>query len=74
MNTITTHVLDLSSGEPAARIDVRLECRAGDGASWQLLAQAATDDDGRVRGWPEAPEATAAMLTAFWNRAESALA
>ncbi|HKA11317.1 MAG TPA: hydroxyisourate hydrolase [Candidatus Dormibacteraeota bacterium] len=59
MNTITTHVLDLSRGEPAARIDVRLECRADDGASWQLLAQAATDDDGRVRDWPEAPEATA---------------
>ena len=61
MNTITTHVLDLSRGEPAAQIDVRLECRAGDGAAWQLLAQTATDDDGRVRDWPEAPAATAGI-------------
>ena len=58
MNTITTHVLDLSRGEPAARIDVRLECRTGTAASWRLLAQTATDDDGRVRDWPETPAAT----------------
>lgn len=69
MNTITTHVLDLSKGKPAARIDVRLECRAGDGASWQLLAQTATDDDGRIRDWPEAPAAIAGIYRLTFDTA-----
>lgn len=70
MNTITTHVLDLSRGEPAARVEVRLECRAGDGDSWQLLAQAATDDDGRVRDWPDAPTASAGTYRLTFATAE----
>ena len=44
---ITTHVLDLGTGTPAAGIAVTLECRSGDG--WARIAQATTDADGRVR-------------------------
>jgi 5-hydroxyisourate hydrolase len=43
---ITTHVLDIAQGCPAAGIAVRLEfCTADD---WQLCGQGITKDDGRV--------------------------
>jgi 5-hydroxyisourate hydrolase len=44
MSPITTHVLDISKGRPAAGIPVRLE-RVGHG----LLGQGCTDADGRLR-------------------------
>ena len=44
---ITTHVLDLSLGRPAPGITVRLERRRSDSAM-ELLAQGATNADGRV--------------------------
>jgi 5-hydroxyisourate hydrolase len=50
---ITTHVLDLARGRPAAGLAVTLERRADDGG-WEPLGQAWTDDDGRVRGWSAA--------------------
>lgn len=43
MSTLTTHVLDTSRGRPAAGVSVRLEQVSGD-----TLANAVTDDDGRV--------------------------
>lgn len=46
MSQITTHVLDTALGRPAAGVPVTLESRASGG--WMLLAQAATDADGRV--------------------------
>lgn len=46
--TISTHVLDLGSGEPAAGVPVAL-FRLGDDGQPTLLAEAETDDDGRVR-------------------------
>lgn len=57
MNTITTHVLDLCAGRPARHIGVRLERLGQDGASWELLAQARADEEGRVRDWPGVPSA-----------------
>jgi 5-hydroxyisourate hydrolase len=54
MSAITTHVLDLSRGRPAAGMAVRLERRAAD-RTWEPLGQAATDEDGRVRAWAGAP-------------------
>jgi 5-hydroxyisourate hydrolase len=48
MSTVTTHVLDTSLGRPAAGVPVRLEHLADGVAS--PVAQARTDDDGRVRG------------------------
>ena len=47
MTGITTHVLDLGTGTPATGIGVRLERHAG--GSWQTVAEATTDADGRVR-------------------------
>jgi 5-hydroxyisourate hydrolase len=47
MSTVTTHVLDTSLGRPAAGVPVRLEQLIGGEPS--PVAQASTDDDGRVR-------------------------
>ncbi|HET6744957.1 MAG TPA: hydroxyisourate hydrolase [Candidatus Limnocylindria bacterium] len=46
--TISTHVLDLGSGEPAAGVPVAL-FRLGDDGRPTLVAEAETDEDGRVR-------------------------
>ena len=42
--SVSTHVLDAARGRPAAGVGVRLATAAG-----EPLAQARTDDDGRVR-------------------------
>ena len=47
MRTLSTHVLDAVTGEPAAGVRVAL-ARRDDGA-WTELAAATTDADGRVR-------------------------
>ncbi len=47
MSGITTHVLDTVLGKPAVGIGVRLE--KFDDDSWLLLAESATDADGRCR-------------------------
>jgi 5-hydroxyisourate hydrolase len=46
MSGLSTHVLDLARGRPAAGVPVRLEVQRLDG--WEQLRQATTDDDGRV--------------------------
>jgi 5-hydroxyisourate hydrolase len=47
--SVTTHVLDLAAGRPAAGMAVSLEARdaAGD---WTRLGQGATDQEGRLAG------------------------
>jgi 5-hydroxyisourate hydrolase len=57
VSAITTHVLDLALGRPAAGVAVRLERHRDTG--WELVAQAPTDGDGRVSAWPGAPDPTA---------------
>jgi 5-hydroxyisourate hydrolase len=47
MSTLSTHVLDAASGQPAAGVQVALDRR--DGGGWQPLGEAVTDDDGRAR-------------------------
>jgi 5-hydroxyisourate hydrolase len=47
MSAITTHILDVVLGKPAAGIAVRLECR-GD-SEWLAIASSQTDGDGRCR-------------------------
>jgi 5-hydroxyisourate hydrolase len=44
--TVSTHVLDLATGRPAVGVGIRFERQAGDG--FELLAERATDADGRV--------------------------
>lgn len=45
---ITTHILDLDSGLPAAGVDVSLLDSDGN-----LCAQSTTDNDGRIMLWPQ---------------------
>ena len=47
MNEITTHVLDLSAGVPAAGVDVSLE-HADTAGHYAALGRATTDADGRI--------------------------
>lgn len=47
MSGITTHVLDIARGKPAAGIDVTLEIL--DGGGWKLVGGGCTDNDGRCR-------------------------
>ena len=44
--SITTHVLDLNRGQPAAGMGVLLSVRSGDG--WRELTRGTTDADGRA--------------------------
>ena len=44
---ITTHILDVSLGKPAAGVRVRLEVL--DGEAWRLVGEESTNYDGRAR-------------------------
>jgi len=46
VSAITTHVLDMSRGGPAAGVPVTLEVEAAGG--WELVSKGTTDADGRV--------------------------
>ncbi len=48
MSDITTHVLDISIGHPAAGVPVILEIEKA-GGGWKELSRGATDGDGRLR-------------------------
>ncbi len=48
MSAITTHVLDTSRGKPAANIPATLDYLSGAPSTWQTLAVAATNADGRI--------------------------
>jgi len=43
---ISTHVLDLESGQPAQNVNVHLEKQVGE--TWNSLAQQKTSGDGRI--------------------------
>ena len=46
MSTLSTHILDAASGQPATDVRVALDRRDGD--CWQPLGEGVTDDDGRT--------------------------
>ena len=48
MSQITTHVLDVSIGRPAAAVPVILEMEMAD-AEWMEISRGATDSEGRLR-------------------------
>jgi 5-hydroxyisourate hydrolase len=50
MSEISTHVLDVSAGKPAAGVPVTLEAKVK--GAWKELAQGETDADGRLRFAP----------------------
>ena len=45
--TLSTHVLDATTGRPAAGVQIRLD--RGDGGGWAPVSQGQTDGDGRLR-------------------------
>jgi len=50
--TLSTHVLDATTGRPAADVQIRLDTAASEGgadAGWALAGQGQTDADGRLR-------------------------
>ncbi len=47
MKSVSTHVLDISRGKPAAGVPVRLETREGD--AWKETGGGKTDADGRFK-------------------------
>jgi 5-hydroxyisourate hydrolase len=53
MSHITTHVLDVSLGRPAASVPIILEAQSPAG-EWAEAARGTTDADGRLREWPAA--------------------
>jgi 5-hydroxyisourate hydrolase len=48
MSHITTHVLDVSLGRPAANVPVILESQSANGP-WSETARGTTDSDGRLK-------------------------
>ena len=58
MSHITTHVLDVSVGRPAANVAVTLKAQSSAG-QWTEVARGTTDADGRLRDWPAAKAVTA---------------
>ena len=53
--SLSSHVLDAVRGMPARGVAIRWERRRDDG--WEPVADAVTDDDGRVGSWPSSPTA-----------------
>lgn len=62
--TISTHVLDLETGAPAASFPVAL-FRLGDDGQPELLTEAETDGDGRVASLVEGPLRTGSYQLVF---------
>jgi 5-hydroxyisourate hydrolase len=48
MSQITTHVLDVATGNPAAGVPVILEIEKA-GGEWREISRGSTDGDGRLR-------------------------
>jgi 5-hydroxyisourate hydrolase len=61
--TLSSHVLDGTSGGPAEGVTVRWDRL--DGESWEPVARAATDADGRVREWSGATPAAGTHRLVF---------
>lgn len=51
MSTLSTHVLDMVTGGPAAGLRVHLSRSADTG--WESVASFSTDEDGRIAGFGE---------------------
>ena len=58
MTSVSTHVLDTSSGRPAGGVAVSLEVRTGPDALWRPHGGSTTDADGRCRDLPALPGST----------------
>lgn len=52
---ITTHILDLGTGKPAAGVEVTLEYLDSKGVPADIIARGTTDADGRISQWFSQP-------------------
>ena len=50
MSTLSSHVLDTTTGEPAVGMAVHLSKRVDE--TWERVGSEVTDDDGRTEGFP----------------------
>ncbi|MEO6327010.1 MAG: hydroxyisourate hydrolase [Thermoanaerobaculia bacterium] len=64
MSAITTHILDVSRGKPAAGVAIVLTIR--EGGIWRQLGQGTTDADGRLRSLLPEGEPLAAGTYQLW--------
>ncbi|MFH9466429.1 hydroxyisourate hydrolase [Streptomyces clavifer] len=62
--SVSTHVLDTSTGRPAVAVTVSLAARGGD-APYAALGGSATDADGRCKDLPALPEGTTHVRLVF---------
>lgn len=53
MSSLSSHILDISRGQPAVGVVVRLLRLEGE--TWQPLGQAATDPNGRIAAFTDQP-------------------
>ena len=73
---VTTHVLDATSGRPAAGVEVTLERQIG--ARWQQITNGSADADGRIGNFgpadlhPGVYRVTFAVATYFSDRHQPA--
>ncbi|MBC7933679.1 MAG: hydroxyisourate hydrolase [Rubrivivax sp.] len=58
MSKITTHILDLSRGQPATGVVVTLEGQTGE-SGWLVVGRGVTDADGRLKTLMGADDALA---------------
>jgi 5-hydroxyisourate hydrolase len=66
MSHITTHILDVSLGRPAANVAVVLEAQSARG-EWTEAARGATDADGRLREWAVAKTLPAGLYRLIFD-------
>ena len=49
---LSSHILDIQQGQPAAGVKISLSQLQPDGKTWVLLEEKLTDENGRVKGFP----------------------
>ncbi|MQY14164.1 5-hydroxyisourate hydrolase [Streptomyces sp. RB5] len=65
--SVSTHILDTSTGRPAPGVPVTLSARGG--GDWTVLGSSVTDADGRCRDLPPLPEGTGRVRLDFATEA-----
>ncbi|MFF2961995.1 hydroxyisourate hydrolase [Streptomyces sp. NPDC057963] len=63
--SVSTHILDTSTGRPAASVTVALAARGDGDAQYVALGGSATDADGRCKDLPALPEGTTHVRLVF---------
>ncbi|MFI5620944.1 hydroxyisourate hydrolase [Streptomyces sp. NPDC051567] len=67
--SVSTHILDTSTGRPAPGVTVLLSARTGPDGRWTALGSAATDADGRCTDLPAPPQDTTHVRLGFETEA-----